>query len=332
MLDTARNQTVPVVSSLRPFLAIVVDTEEEFDWGRPLSRSETGVSNIARQWIAHRVFERYGARPTYVVDWPVATRPEAMAPLSELLADDRCEIGAHLHPWVNPPFDEDLCSANSYAGNLPAALEREKLARLTRAIEDGFGRSPRVYRAGRFGVGPNTGASLAALGYDVDSSVVPESDFRADGGPDFRAFGVQPYRFQAGERTLLELPLSVGFTGLLAGYGHGLHAWAGRPAGRRFRLTGLLARLRLFDRVRLSPEGCTLAEQRRLTRALLARGQRFLTLTYHSPSLMPGGTPYVRSKQELNRFLGLLDEYLAYFTGEVGGEIVTLSEAAARLG
>ena len=38
---------------------------------------------------------------------------------------------------------------------------------------------------------------------------------------------------------------------------------------------------------------------RRLTRALLARGQRTFVLSLHSPSVVPGNTPYVRSDADL---------------------------------
>ena len=50
------------------------------------------------------------------------------------------KIGAHLHPWVNPPFVESVSNYNSYPGNLPGALERAKLHKLTSRIEQSFER------------------------------------------------------------------------------------------------------------------------------------------------------------------------------------------------
>ena len=47
------------------------------------------------------------------------------------------------------------------------------------------------------------------------------------------------------------------------------------------------------------------------------------SLTYHSPSLMPGGTPYVRDRAQLAEFLRAIDHYLAYFLGELGGRPIT---------
>ena len=42
-------------------------------------------------------------------------------------------------------------------------------------------------------------------------------------------------------------------------------------------------------------------------------------MTYHSPSLEPGNTPYVRTAEELATFLRWLDEFYAFFTHEIGG-------------
>jgi hypothetical protein len=42
---------------------------------------------------------------------------------------------------------------------------------LTDTLEAAFGTRPTVYRAGRYGVGPNTAELLQELGYEIDVSV-----------------------------------------------------------------------------------------------------------------------------------------------------------------
>jgi len=39
-----------------------------------------------------------------------------------------------------------------------------------------------------------------------------------------------------------------------------------------------------------------------------------MVLTYHSSSLMPGGSPYARSPAERDGVLRTLTQYIAYFT------------------
>ena len=171
-----------------PELAIVVDTEEEFDWTKPFSRDARAVTAIPAQARAQEIYARFGLVPTYVVDHPVATDPVAAGFLRSLKDAGAAEIGAHLHPWVTPPHDEAVNVYNSYHCNLAPALERAKLAALTDAIEAAFGERPTIFKAGRYGFGPSTQRALVALGYEVDCWVVPHTDLSSDGGPDFRGF------------------------------------------------------------------------------------------------------------------------------------------------
>lgn len=313
-----------------PLLLVIIDTEEEFDWSRPLSRQNTGTNSIVAQSLAQDIFAKYGVTPTYVIDYPVATSELAVGVLKPLLDAGRCEIGAHLHPWVNPPHVEEVNPYNSYPGNLPEAAERSKLERLTEAIAGNFGRRPRVYKAGRYGVGTRTAGILDDLGFEIDLSVVPRTSFAADGGPDFTAFDYRPYWF--GERRrLLEIPLSVGFAGRLAHLGPWAYPMTTTPWAMKVRAPGVAARLRLLERIRLTPEGIDHPAHRRLTRQLLADGCRAFSLTYHSPSLQPGNTPYVGNEAELAVFLKSIDQYLDYFLNGLGGEPATPASLYRRL-
>ncbi len=301
-----------------PLLLVVIDTEEEFDWSRPHARENTAVTSIAAQGLAQEVFARHGIVPTYVIDYPVASTPAAVEVLKAFADRGQCRIGAHLHPWVNPPHSEDVTARNSYPGNLPPELERAKLEVLTKTITEAFGQRPEIYKAGRYGVGAATARILADLGYRIDASVVPFTCFSDDGGPDFSRAGFQPAWFGP-EGDLLEIPLSCGFHGLLRSWGPSLFPLAAGPAGMRVRLPGILARAGLMERIRLTPEGVDLAANMRLARSLYAQGSRVFTLTYHSPSLVPGMTPYVSSQAELRGFLETMDRFFAFFREELGG-------------
>jgi hypothetical protein len=81
----------------------------------------------------------------------------------------------------------------------------------------------------------------------------------------------------------------------------------------------------------LSPEGVAQGELRRLTQTLLSRGNRAFVFSYHSSSLLPGSTEYVRSPSELSRFLHTIESYLEFFIGELGGVPMTPGELRAAL-
>ncbi|MEO5364858.1 MAG: polysaccharide deacetylase family protein [Magnetococcus sp. WYHC-3] len=308
---------LPCPSPGPPQLLVVVDTEEEFDWLAPFSRESRGVTAMAQAWRLQSLCRAFDIRPTWVVDWPVA-EGAALDPLLDWTAAGAAQVGAHLHPWVTPPYEEELTRRNSYPGNLPAALEHAKLERLTRLLESRLGASPRIYKAGRYGLGPQTPQLLADLGYQVDLSIAAGFDASADGGPDHSCLGAGPARYTE-VPSVCSLPTTGGWIGWLGGQGALWQRRLHRPPWGALRLPGVAARLGGLRRVRLSPEGFTCRDMMALTRALLARGERVFTVSLHSPSLQPGCTPYVRDRAQREQLLATLAEYFAFFLGELGG-------------
>jgi hypothetical protein len=313
-----------------PVLVAVVDTEEEFDWCAPLDRAGTAVGHMAAIGRLQDVFEAMGVVPSYLVSYPIVAQEAGSRPLQRYLAAGRALIGAHLNPWTTPPHREQVNAMNSYPGNLPRELEAAKLAGLCWQIERGLGVRPTIYKAGRYGKGANTEAILEEQGFEVDMSPAPAMDFRADGGPDYTRHSPQPFLFGRG-RCLLCLPNTGAFVGWCHELGAGLHPLMEHGFGARLRLPAIASRLRLLERIRLTPEGHTLAEMRRLTRALLARGQRTFVLSLHSPSVVPGNTPYVRSDADLRALLQRLNGYLTFFRDELRGRFLTPHGLKAEL-
>lgn len=276
---------------------IMVDTEEEFDWESPLDSDNRAVSAMAALPAAHARFADRGVPLTYLVDHPIATDPAAIDILRGVIADGRSVIGAQLHPWVNPPLDEEMVPRNTFIGNLPKALQDAKLGVLTQAIHNAFGASPRVYRAGRYGIGPDTLGLLAAHGYRIDSSMRSRYDYSAEHGPDFRAISNDAFRCGP-DGAIVELPLTTVFTGMARAGGERFYGALGRiPKGR-----GLFARTKLLSRVALTPEDMPLGDALEAIAIALDQGVRVLNFSFHSPSLAPGHTPYVRDAADLTAF------------------------------
>jgi hypothetical protein len=316
---------VSVRPDSQPRLFVVVDTEEEFDWGAPFARENTSVTAIAEVGRLQKVVEPYKVKPTYVVDYPVAATASSSSTLAAVAAGGSCRIGAHLHPWVTPPFDEPLVPAMSFGCNLGAAIERAKIAQLTDTIVRNMNVTPKVYKAGRYGFGETTADTLEALNFTVDASVIPHMDFRDESGPTFLGYSPAPGTFGRG-RKMLELPCTTGFIGAARKSGEPLHRFASAAWLRPTRVIGILARAGVLNRVMLSPEGNTLDEMKALTRALHTDGLRTFAMTFHSPSLKPGCTRYVRNESERDAFLKTIDSYCEFFFGEMGGTPTTPEE------
>lgn len=308
----------------KPLLVVVVDTEEEFDWNKPFDRNARGTVTAPAQDHAHAVFDRYGVVPTYVMNHPVATSSTAVRYFRGLVDQGRAEIGTHCHPWVTPPHDEAVTLINSLHGNLPMELEAAKIEATTEAIAQSFGKRPCIFKAGRYGVGPNTFGILERLDYTVDCSFVPCTSYAAGSGPNFHGTPNKPF-FTDPARRLLEVPLTAGCSGVLAALGERRPTVFDGAWARALHIPGLLSRTGLLERSRLSPEGFDAAAQIRLLEALVHQGIRVFTLSYHSPSLMPGYTPYVRNEHDLKVFLDRMDQVLRHFQDRLGGRFSTLA-------
>lgn len=284
---------------------VTVDTEEEFDWSAPIDRHKHSVETIPALRTFQEFCESFGIVPVYLVDYPIANSPLASEALGESVTAGRAEVGVQLHPWVNPPFDEEVTEYNSYTGNLPLALQREKFRILRDAIEDRFGSAPLIYRAGRYGLGEHTAEILADAGLTIDTSVRSMFDYSGTGGPNYRDHPLRPYWIDR-SRKLMELPLTTVFWGPLRQLGPKTYPYMWRaPAAR-----GLLSRAGLLERIPLTPEGVTADEAIRGIDVAVDQGLPVLVLSFHSPSLAPGYTPYVRDPNDLAR---LYDWFRAVF-------------------
>ncbi len=280
----------------RRFL-ISVDTEEEFDWDAPFQREGHSTQSVAELQTFQTFAETHGVKPVYFIDFAIVEDDKAVAFLKGAAQRKSAEIGVHLHPWVNPPFEEEVIVHNSFAGNLPKELEETKLVALRDAIRDRIGVTPTIYRAGRYGIGPNTAGLLIKHGFVLDSSIRPRFDYSGQGGPDFLAAGPEPYWWH-GEDKLLEVPLTTVYSGLF-------RKQAGLLAGlmEKYPLANaVLSRSKMLERIPLTPEGISARETKEAIDVALDDDLRLLVFSFHSPSLSPGHTPYVRSQEDLDGF------------------------------
>lgn len=304
--------TVTLADNAPPQLIALIHAEEEFQWGS-YSREARGTEHLRFIAPAQKIFEEHGVKPIYAVDHPVASSPLTTDTIASWVADGKADVGCHLHPWVNPPHRELTAVDQTYPGNLPVEEEREKLSLLTDLINDTFGRRPMSYLAGRYGFGPNTARLLVDLGYKVDFSPAPAYSYSRDGGPDYTDMSSRPF-WNGQCRDLLHLPHCGGYLGLLTHRGQRLI----RSRQDSF-LDGWQQRLALARRHRLSPESRDFRIMRDLTLVLHNSGQQVFVLAFHSPSLMPGGTPYGVDKASCQATLDSLEQYLGWFTGTLGG-------------
>ncbi|MEO9600688.1 polysaccharide deacetylase family protein [Parasphingorhabdus sp.] len=280
----------------RRFL-ISVDTEEEFDWDAPFQRDGHTTASIPMLHEFQAFAEKHRIKPVYFVDYSIVDDEKGVAFLRSVAEQKTAGIGVHLHPWVNPPFEEDVNVHNSFAGNLPKELEEEKLVALRDAIQNKIGVMPTTYRAGRYGIGPHTTELLLKHGFVMDSSIRPRFDYSEQGGPDFMAVGSEPFWWGRDNR-LLEVPLTTVYSGLLRKQSGLMAAIMNKSP----LFNALCSRSKMLERIPLTPEGISARETKEAIDVALDDDLRLLVFSFHSPSLAPGHTPYVRTQEDLDGF------------------------------
>lgn len=315
-----------------PFV-VSVDTEEEGLWqGRYPVRGNT-TENLRGLGRFQALCERVGIQPTYLVTAPVLEDRRATREMAAWQEAGGCEVGAHCHPWCNPPLTRpEIRPLESFLNNLPEPEQYAKLSWLTERIADQFGQRPTSFRAGRYGFGQATAECLCRLGYEVDSSVMPLFEYRDDHGPDFLTSPESPHWLELTEgRKLLELPVTSGFT--RAGYRLRRALWllVRRSPWRYFKLPGILDRTAIASRVKLCPEGYSPRQLVQLIDARLREHAQAFVLMLHSSSLVTGMSQYVPDDQHLEKLYRCLESAFRYAVQERQLRPMTLTGAARSM-
>ncbi len=308
-------------------LLVGIDTEGDNQWDAA-ARANQRFENLYALPRLHSLFARHGARPTYLITYPVAADERSAEVLRHLLAGGDCEVGAHHHAWETPPCTPADIQRHSYAAMLPREQFERQLESLTAAITTAVSARPVSYRSGRFGFSSDHVAALERLGYLVDSSIAPLFYEAHKGGPDFVEAPLAPYFLaydnatKPGSSNLLEVPVSAGLNRRLPKRLQYLYARAPRP----YTTKRILRALRLLRLRWLRPSYSSLDDMKALARDLASHGEPVLNLLFHSSEAIVGGSPYNTTQAELDAFCDRLGRFLDFATGELGARPATFAE------
>jgi len=313
-------------------LVVTIDTEED-NWG-DYTNTSFGIENIRRIPSLQKTFDEYNIRPTYLVTYPVATNKESVKILKDILQQGKCEIGMHCHPWSTPPFKEERNSHNSMMCNLPYDLQYKKMNELHKVIGRNIGIDAKTFRAGRWGYNAHTAVVLQKLSYRVDTSITPFTDWSEYYGPNYFKITPKSYWFNAPEiftsvqkSEMVEIPATIGYLQDNYELCNLIDRLLTSRLGRKFRMKGLLSKMKLINKVWLSPENSHSNQMIKLTKVMLKKKYRIVNMFFHSTSLQGGLSIFVKTIEDEIRFSNRLREYFT-FTCQTGIKCLTLSEAA----
>ncbi|MBN2019736.1 MAG: hypothetical protein JW749_05870 [Sedimentisphaerales bacterium] len=291
---------------------VTIDTEPDCDvhWRRsqPLTFESVtfGIPKILRP-----IWDRFRIVPVYFVTPEVMDNDLCCRTLKDEIKRG-AEIGAHLHSEYIEPKRKYQVIAGTASDEFPCyaydtGVESEKIKNLTALIEKNLGIRPVSYRAARYGADLDTIKILEKLGFKVDSSLTPEINWQGRGGPDHTKSPRQPYfisqtdLYSAGNSPILEVPITI--------------------SGKRIPfLTGKWMYYRW-----LRPTHMTGFEMKGLIAEFAGNyAEPVLNMMFHSMEVLPGKTPFVRTKFGQKMYLGRLESVLKYMV-RMGFESRTLA-------
>jgi hypothetical protein len=274
----------------KPLIFILsVDTEEEWNWAGPFPNNNFSVENINEIPAFQAFCQELKVKPTYFVDYAVADNAIAANTLKQLNKNN-CEIGAHLHPWANPPFYNETNERLSHVVNLPIEHVKEKLRTLTQKITEEIGPQPKSFRTGRWGINGDILQLLQNEGITVDSSIYPlfhNDYFSCEKAPTFPYWPRYDETNKIGEqKNILEIPVTVGFNRRHYSLCQKLHKTFEKPPFTWMRINGIMWQTNILRKLYLSPELCSAKDMITLIETSIKKGQTVLHMYLHSSSLI----------------------------------------------
>jgi hypothetical protein len=319
------------------YFILTIDTEGDNQWDHGRKVTVENIKFIPR---FQDLCGRYSIKPTYLVTSEVCDDNYASELFSGYIKDDIAEVGAHLHSWTTPPYlDREGFRYNdpnhAFATELPYDLMTQKIRSLTAQITDSFGRHPKSFRSGRYGLNNEVAKVLIENSYLVDSSVTPFINWTVHkgvpdghGGPDFLDYEPYPYDYNFPEGSIREIPITILPTRFPLNINWNL-------ARYYFRNVNDNLLLRTFRRFFLSNQpiwarpvpGMTLKVFIEMLHEIMRNGLPFITMMFHSSELMPGCSKYRPDNISIEELYQLL-EGIFKMLDQNHIEPATLTEAA----
>lgn len=312
-----------------------VDTEEEWDWSAPFPQQDFSVSNVARLADFQHMCDGIGIKPTYFVDYAVADNTSAVEVLKPLVKDSNCEIGAHLHPWCNPPFIGYVGEKESHVVNLPIEQVEQKLEVLVNLLTKQFGSAPRSFRTGRWGIDGKVMQLLVKHGFKLDSSVYPfyQNDFYScQGAPTLPYWpSLSNPLEEDSQEEIFELPITAGFNHTNFALCEKLYRAFAHPAISWSHLIGIAWHTHLLRKSYLSPELFNVDEMLNLCRIALKKNYPVLHMFMHSSSLIDNNNSLIGKHNAYEHISGAVKQVVTRLQEQTDIEFCTISEAAKIL-
>lgn len=300
------------------YFIITVDTEGDNLWHYKQGDKLTtrNASYIPR---FQSLCEKYEYKPVYLTNYEMINSREYRDFAKDVIQNQNAEIGIHVHAWNTPPLFRlmEHYGGNSYLIEYPDEIMYAKFKTTYDLIKDQLGTAPTSHRSGRWAMDDRYFRLLEQFGITVDCSYTPGISWaNAAGktvshGSDYSKVPRNTHRIG----NIIEVPVTIR---------HFCHYWGSGS---------FLHRMRNFvsgGYIWLRPALCSTAEMKYLMSVVFEEQDTdYLEFMIHSSELMPGGSPYFSTSNEIDGLYKKM-EIIFEYAANLGYQGVTLSEYANR--
>ena len=294
---------------------ITVDTEGDNLWhwkkGTPIPTENAKYIPRFQQ-----LCEKFGFKPVYLTNYEMAQDDAWVHYIKIKAQQGLCEIGMHIHAWNSPPEYQliDSFGGNPYITEYPSEVVAEKIKYLTYFLESRFETKIVSARSGRWATNDAYFDALKRSGYIADCSLTPGIDWSTSpgatvrNGNDYRNIKRNAFIHPSG---IMEVPMTS----------KRVRHWA--EGSVRHKAACIIK----GDELWLRPLKKSLNDLIFLSENVAKEKNGNLEFMLHSSELMPGGSPYFKSEEDIEVLYNILDQYFTwvYSNGYCG---MTLGEYA----
>lgn len=277
---------------------ITVDTEGDnlWNWKAGQQIKTENAKFIPR---FQQLCEKYGFKPVYLTNYEMANDEFFVKYFSQKNREGLCEIGMHLHAWNTPPEYElpNRFGGNPYITEYPKEIVEQKVKNVMGLLKNKFESDIVSHRSGRWAINDDYLNILKNNGIAIDCSVTPGLDLSkisglsCNCGNNYKGYSKNVCEIIPG---ILEIPMTTRSVRRIA------------DGSIKHKLKTMI----LGDAMWLRPIKKSLDELCTLTNVVSnEKGNDYLEFMIHSSELMPGGSIYFNSSEDIEKLYDLLEMY-----------------------
>lgn len=291
----------------KKFFIITIDTESDNQWDSSKNQTTENARFIPR---FQELCEKYGFKPVYLVDYSMAQNPFLVEYLKKCSHRGTCEVGMHLHAWDTPPhYEYDTCTtARPYLIEYPVEVMHDKIKAIHELLVNAFESNVVSHRAGRWATNQDYFKLLSEFGYRIDCSFTPGLSWKGSagaigGGSDYSKAG-DTVSFVGPGFSLMEIPMTLKKVHRLNKPQKGID---------------LIKEPAKFIKGRYWWLRPALSSNEMMLEVIKDRKQDYAEFMMHSSEMMPGGSPYFKTEEDIERLYSNLEEFFKLISGTYQG-------------